>query len=480
MLKTAPSISYLDRQIASCLLALMILTACSPSPVQEDSATDLSTSIAIENVTVIDAENQIRENYTVIINGDAITHVGPSTKTPKAGTTIDGTDQFLIPGLWDMHVHLSYDDRFTDSMPATFLKYGITSVRDTGGLLKNMLPLVEKLKAEGAISPRVFFSGPLLDGRFVVYDGKSRPEIGTSNDNIQAARDNVIMLKKVGADFIKIYELVSPEVFAAMVDEANKQHMPIASHVPLSMTASSAGPEVGSMEHLRNVELDCANNSDELLRIRNETLNNYQPGSGYALRASLHKLQRIPAVLDLDEAQCSKVLTNLMHTIQVPTLRLNAFTLMPAFEREDFSEALKDMGNDVQTDWAERPTWFDPDPKLRDQRFAEYSMAMIKRMNLAGVPIGAGTDTPINMAIPGYSLHNELSMLVKAGLTPLQALRAATITPAEFFSLENEMGTIEVGKRADLVLLNENPLLDIRNTRKIDRVISKGKVVVLF
>ena len=102
---------------------------------------------------------------------------------------------------------------------------------------------------------------------------------------------------------------------------------------------------------------------------------------------------------------------------------------------------------------------------------------MVKRMLDAGVPIGAGTDTPIGLAIPGYSLHRELEMLVRAGLTPLQALEAATIRPTEFLGIEDQLGTIEVGKRADLVLLSANPLEDIRNTRQIDTVISKGKLV---
>lgn len=461
------------RLIVSSLFAFLLTTSCSQLSLTNNQVS----GTAIENVTIIDVENETRNNYTVIFSDDTITHVGPSEEAPKADITIDGSGKFLIPGLWDMHVHLTYDDRFTDSMPATFLQYGITSVRDTGGLLRNLLPLVDKLRAEDAISPRVFFSGPLLDGKLVVYDGNSRPEIGTGNSDTDIARNNVINLKKVGADFIKIYELVSPDVFAALVDEAKRQQMPIASHVPLSMTASTAGPFVGSMEHLRNVELDCASNGETLLQARRDILDHYQPGSGYELRASLHTLQRIPAILKLDEAKCSKVLANLTNTVQVPTLRLNALSLVPSFERSDWQEALQDMLPSVQEEWAGAPSWYKAAEP--DQRFPEYSLKMVSRMNLAGVPIGAGTDTPIGMAIPGYSLHNELGMLVRAGLSPREALRAATITPAEFFDLEDEMGTVEVGKRADLVLLSKNPLSDIANTRSITLVISKGKTVLM-
>ena len=432
---------------------------------------------AITNVTVIDAENGVRQNHTVIFDGDEIISVAPAADAPEAAETIDGEGKFLIPGLWDMHVHLTYDDRFTEMMPRTFLEYGITSVRDTGGLLHKMLPVVEKMRAPDAMAPRVFFSGPLLDGEHVVYDGNSRPEIGTRNASVEMAQTNVANLKEQGADFIKIYEMVSPEVFVALVDEANKHNLPIASHIPLSLIASEAGPRVDSMEHLRNVELDCAENSDELLETRRQVLNSYEPGSGFELRSSLHSLQRLGAVAVLDEERCAQVLAALTSTIQVPTARLNALELIPVFERDDWAAALNGMPPDVQKEWRKAAVLSEMNADDRDTRFGVYTLEMISRMDAAGVPIGAGTDTPIGYAIPGYSLHNELDILVRAGMAPLEALRAATVRPAEFLRLQDEMGTIDIGKRADLVLLSANPLDNITNTRKIDTVISKGRRV---
>jgi hypothetical protein len=204
-----------------------------------------------------------------------------------------------------------------------------------------------------------------------------------------------------------------------------------------------------------------------------------EPKSGYALRASLHSLQRLSAIAVLDETRCAEVLSHLTQTIQVPTLRLNALPLAPPFEQDDWKDALADMLPEVQQAWALRPESFPKNITDRDLRFSNYSLAMVKRMFDAGVPIGAGTDTPIGIAVPGYSLHRELELLVRAGLTPLQAIESATIRPAEFLHLEDKMGTIDVGKRADLVLLSANPLEDIRNTRKIDAVISRGKIVTL-
>ena len=460
---------------AACLAAALLAGACGSS---SDDGT--RSGIAISNVTVIDAVSGERPGQTVLIDGDRIVNVGPSESfSPNAIDMIDGTGKFLIPGLWDMHVHLTYDARFTEGMPETFIRYGITSVRDTGGLIEKMLPVVERMRAEGAIAPRVFFSGPLLDGEPVVYDGVNAPELGIANGTVEIAAANIAHLKSLGVDFIKIYEMVTPEVFAALVDTARIHGLPIAAHVPLSMRASSAAPKVNSMEHLRNIELDCANNSAALLEARLQRLEANTENSGMQLRASLHSLQRLDAIEALDEENCAAVLSTMRQTIQVPTARLNALNMFPVSEREDWAPALAEMPMSVREEWSRPSPWLDPDSGQRDLRFAQYTLNMIRRMHRAGVPIGAGTDAPIALAIPGYSLHNELEILVAAGLTPREALAAATVQPAKFFAIDDEMGSIAPGMRADLVLLDANPLADIRNTREIDRVIARGRVMFI-
>jgi predicted amidohydrolase YtcJ len=455
-----------------CVFALALalsLLACGEKPVD---------GTAIVNVTVIDAQNGTRENQTVIFNGDEIISVSNADEARTAATTINGSGKFLIPGLWDMHVHLTYNDAFTEKMPEMFLSYGITSVRDTGGLIHKLQPVVQRMRAEGALAPRVFFSGPLLDGRHVVYDGISRNEIGISNSSVEEAAARVAELKTQGIDFIKIYEMVDRDVFQALVDAAHRHDLPIAAHIPLSMTASEAGPLVGSMEHLRNVELDCAGNAPELLAARRKSLASSDVESGSALRWSLHESQRLPAIAAADDERCQQVLSKLKSTIQVPTARLNGLSLIAPHDRPDWNDATARLPATVPVEWTNFPFWIEPDPVNRDTRYAQWALDMIGAMNDAGIRIGAGTDTPIGVAIPGYSLHNELDVLVSAGLTPMEAIRSATITPAEFLSLDGEMGTIDIGKRADLVLLTANPLEDIKNTRKIERVISKGVVVI--
>ena len=446
------------------LLLVSLVAACQPRP----------TGTAITNVTVIDAVNGVRQNQTVVFDGDELVAVSSSGTEPAAERTIDGTGKFLIPGLWDFHVHLTYDDNFTDSMPALFLSYGITSVRDTGGLMHKMLPVVERMRSKGAVAPRVFFSGPLLDGDFVVYDGESRPEIGIRNTTPEEARTAITEIAAQGIDFIKIYEMVSPAVFDAMVEAANELGLPIASHVPLSMRARVAGPPVDSMEHLRNIELDCASNAAELQDTRLELLENPEGLPGAELRSSMHSLQRLPAVAAYDEALCDQTLATLRSTLQVPTLRLNAFSLAPPARRDDWQEALSRIPPNVREEWRASAIELADNPVQEYVTFGEWSMFLTGRLHSQDIPVGAGTDTPILLAIPGYSLHSELEYLVRAGLSPLEALESATVRPAEFFALQDVMGTIDVGKKADLVLLDANPLDDIANTRKISGVVTKG------
>lgn len=434
--------------------------------------------MAITNVTVIDAVNGVRKNQSVVFDGDQITAIQSADAELSVAETIDGSGKYLIPGLWDFHVHLTFDDRFGDSMPGLFLSYGVTSVRDTGGQLSKVLPVVDKMRAEGAISPRVFYAGPLLDGIFLVYDGISRPEIGSRNATPEEAKATIADLKSQGVSFIKIYEMVTPAVFDAMVEAANELGLPIDSHVPLSMRASTAGPLVDSIEHLRNIEMDCASNSAELHETRLELLQNPEGLTGGDLRTSLHDLQRMSAIANYDEARCDQTLEALSATMQVPTLRLNTFMMSPPYLRDDWSDALARLPAAVREPWQQTTDEQLTKPQTEpDTTFGEWSLFLTGRAHDKGIPIGAGTDAPLGLSVPGYSLHSELEMLVRAGLSPLEAIQSATVRPAEFFSLQEGMGTIDVGKKADMVLLDANPLEDISNTKKISAVITKGKLL---
>ncbi len=437
----------------------------------------------INNVSVVDPIDGLVTQQQVIVQEDEIIYVGPAeqmkavTAADNGDQLLDANGQFLIPGLWDMHVHFLYDEALTDVMPELFLRYGITSVRDTGGDVAKLAALRAKLKDTD--SPRIYFSGPLLDGKFVVYDGSdpSRPPLGTGVLDAESAMATVSALKAAGADFIKIYELIDPATYKSLAAAAKELDMPIASHVPLMMTADVAGPIAGSMEHLRNIELACAANWQALLTQRQAAITGFTEGLGYTLRSSLHSAQRIPAINAYDEARCNEVLDTLTNTIQVPTLRLNTVLMLKPFERADWPKAATDLPQAVLENWQARINMLNANNLSMDHTFANWSQFLIARLLERGVPIGAGTDTPIGLGIPGYSLHTELELLVAGGMSTQQALYSATVTPAKFLGLEDTMGQIKVGMKADLVLLSGNPLENIEYSRSITKVMSKGSWV---
>lgn len=459
---------------------LLLLSACGETTQPETPATAAAADIAITNVTAIDASNGVREAVTVYTRDDQIIAV-VSADQPNlsAAHSIDGSGRYLIPGLWDMHVHITYEPELTAQMPSLLLDYGITSVRDTGGMLPILLPEIEKWRAADSEAPRIFFSGPLLDGAKVVYDGNDRPQIGIANADSNAAAANVAELRAAGVDFIKIYELVSPDVFDALVAAAKQHALPIASHVPLALLADQAGPAVGSMEHLRNVELACASNAEALLEERRTQMAAAADISGYRLRSTLHAefRPRAFANLDINSARCQQVIASLRDTIQVPTLRLNTIARYSPLLRDDWMTHLQRLPESVATRWQSTAQRFLGQATPDIMNMVNWSMQLTAALAAADVPIGAGTDTPIGQAIPGYSLHTELERLVEAGLSPMQALHAATIQPAEFLGLADTYGRIEPGYVADLVILSNNPLNDIRHSRGIEAVISRGRQV---
>ena len=451
------------------LLFPMLLLGCS-----EDTPEPID--LMISNVTLVDAVNPLRHNQTVLIDGGRIVDIVSSDSASEivAIERVDASDHYLIPGLWDFHVHFTFDKRFTEAMAGLFLYYGVTQVRDTGALLDDLLPVVETLRSAGAKAPSVWYSGPLLDGRDVVYDGVNFPGLGIANPTPEAARANIAEIHAAGASFLKIYEMVTPEVFAAIVDEARARDLPIDGHVPLSMRARDVAPNVQSLEHLRNYEMDCVSDPELWLSARQAELKNVANEPGNVLRSRLHTLQRLTAITNEDPVVCAETTEALKATITVPTLRMNSMDLYVPFERADFDQAMDLIPDSVSQEWREARAALAASAEPADTTFAEWSLRRTGELHSAGVPIAAGTDTPIGWSIPGYSLHTELEQYVQVGMTPLEALHSATVKPAEFFSLESEMGQIKSGFVANAVLLSANPIDDITHTRSIKGVINQG------
>ncbi len=461
---------------ASVLSALSTLSVCSALLIGCAEDAPEPVDLALTRVTVIDAVNPVRHNQTVLIDDGRIVDIVESD-TPRempASEHIDASGQYLIPGLWDFHVHFTFDKRFTDAMAGLFLYHGITNVRDTGGLLEDLLPVVDTLRSAGSNAPNIWYSGPLLDGKDVVYDGVNFPGLGIANPTPEAARANIAEIHAAGASFLKIYEMVTPEVFATIVEEAGARNLPIDGHVPLSMRARDVAPQVQSLEHLRNYEMDCVRDPQAWLAVRQEELANPENEPGNVLRSRLHRLQRLPAITSEDAEVCAETTEALKATITVPTLRMNSMDLFVPFDRDDFDQAMDLIPASVSKEWRDARDELEASEEPVDTTFAEWSLRRTGELHAAGAPIAAGTDTPIGWSIPGYSLHTELEQYVEVGMTPLEALHSATVKPAEFFGLENEMGQIKVGAIADAVLLSANPLEDITATRSVAAVINRG------
>ncbi|MFS4467236.1 amidohydrolase family protein [Maribacter sp. 2210JD10-5] len=462
--------------LSAIMLTATLLVSCSTDE-------PLSGTI-IKNVTVIDAQNGSRKAQTVQIKGNIISKVFSAQEAvviSKEAQIIDGTGKFLIPGLWDTHVHLTYNRDLAPAMFDLFLVHGITSIRDTGGELHLTVPLKKAADKDPKNTPRVKITGPLLDGQPTVYTGNgSFPKLGVTVANYKTAKNQVSRLHEAGVDVLKLYEMLSPDVFMHIMKMADSLQIPVTGHVPLSLDALDvAEAGIRSMEHLRNLELAFSKNWDSLLQVRRALLQEGRNESGFKLRTQIHDAQRNYALNNEDAERKALVLKKLAdnHVWQVPTLTIMTVASSRFFGSEEWRTSFELLPDSVFTGWNVRLSRYLKSPKSEAfDTYAKWMFKMIMTLKAADVKMMAGTDAPIFFLTPGHSLHKELELLVQGGLTPLEALDAATLQPAKYFKMENELGRIEEGMMADLVLLNANPLKNIKNTKEIEAVIRDGKL----
>ena len=427
---------------------------------QKPAAADL---LVLNNVTVVDVRTgALQPDQTVILERNHIFSVGPSksAKYPRNAASVNCRGLFLIPGLWDMHVHLVFGDWFPDAQEISlplFVANGITGVRDMGSELGIVQGWRNEIEARRLIGPRIYTPGPMLDGPKPRFP--SSVAIATPEDAHRAVAD----LKRRGVDFIKLQSLIPRDAVFAIVEEARKQEIPFEGHVPDAVRAnemSEAGMK--SFEHLIGIFEGSSPAEDDFLKgnkTEGKFLATYDAARAASLAAMLAKNQ----------------------TWQCPTL---------VWERGGNLIDVSDFSKDarvkyVPASWKNK-TWkrfteeitqgYGTDDLATRQKFIDKELEVVGMLHKAGVPFLAGTDTPAGVHIfPGYSLHEELQRFVAAGFSPLEALQTATINPARFFGREDQIGTVEKGKLADLVLLSANPLGDIANTQKIAGVILNGR-----
>jgi imidazolonepropionase-like amidohydrolase len=427
------------------------------------------TPIVITHVTVIDPSSQsVQSDRTVVIEGARITAVADaaSFRAPKAARVIDAHGQYLIPGLWDMHVHTAFGDWFPggrEIILPLFVANGVTGVRDMGGDLPILLAWRKQIAAGEIIGPHMVVSGPMLDAD--LPDGKglrfpSSVRVTTPASAVAA----VDSLKAQGADFIKVQSVISHDAYLAAAAEAHKVGLPIVGHVPDTVRLSevvAAGQK--SVEHLMGIFEGCSTDEDKFVHGQGTMeilLSTQDPARCDALVRLLaeHQTWQVPTMV----WQHGGELLDLLDWNHPPLAQY-----VPAYWRDvTWTRFREQMTPDLRQD-----------PLARRQQYVAKDLEMMGTMHRAGVPFLAGTDTaPGIYVIPGFSLHDELAYFVEAGFTPMESLQTATSNPAKFLGMESSYGSVAKGKVADLVLLSASPLDDIHNTRKISAVVANGRL----
>lgn len=457
--------------------------------------------IVLSNVYIVDVtDGSIEENRSLVIRDGRIAVVGDTSvvTAPADADVVDGAGKYLIPGLWDMHTHLLWstdasEHQWTD-MPKDLdgwtlweryygptldllVANGVTGVREMWGDLELARRVRQQAAAGERLAPRIVMAGHVIDGHPALWPGIVM--VSTPSE----AREAVDSLTAASAAFIKVRNRVGLDEYQAIIERAEEGGLPVAGHVPWLVRASEAS-DAGqrSIEHLTGVVEGCSTDQDVLIDMNRQILEALAERKG-AAADSLEDRFFDRMLSTQDNSRCRSLLRHLARneTWQVPTLVLKRGVVRFLDGPGIVDEALLKY---VHPDW--RVTWVPENSPYGEKtetgyrhrlRIHERKAEITGMAAEEGVPLMAGTDTPNAFAFPGFSLHEELELMVEAGLSPLEALQSATIYPARFFNATDTLGSVEEGKLADLVLLDANPLEDIGHTRSIAAVVLDGQLL---
>ena len=434
-------------------------------------------------------DGSLRPDHTVLVAGKRIVVVGPTDKVriPDGADMIDGTGGYLIPGLWDMHVHSVANvavDRSLKSVAARdwhfslFLAYGVTGVRNmndgTGDVRLELSKSVRRRLAEGALRgpPRFLTAGPALDGD---------PSLGSNPVVVRTAaeaRAAVEQLVSNGADLVKVYENLSREAYFAIIEEARRRGIPVDGHVPFRVTpqeAAQAGQRTA--EHPDALAAGCSTAAEAERKQFESVLADY--GSLPEGEKFLAMFRHVRALYDSrDPGACASAIGAYRRHGVAVTADLVAYHHVVYAERVLSDAArMRLVPREIRRNWEnllDSETTREFQSILRP--IVPLELENVRLLHEAGVLLLAATDVGVPLQVPGISLHVELERLVEAGLSPHEALQTATLNPARALKMADDLGTIEPRKLADLVLLDANPLEDIRNTQKIRAVVADGRL----
>ena len=437
------------RRLSPLLFAVSLAIACVAM------AAGQSKAIAVTMVTLIDGTGASPRVATVIVEGDRIAAISPGSpeQIPAGATIVDGRGKYLIPGMWDMHVHIGGYEEGTKVLPR-LVAYGITGVRDMASPVDDILRL-RRGTAEGTLlGPQIVAAGPILQ-RPLPF--RTPPLVRTVTDGDAKQVVNDLQAKSV--DFIKVGDTLTRDAYFGIATEAKHLGLPFAGHLPVSVTAleaSQAGQQ--SIEHFgsagfRNVLIACSSAEAALLSVARDALAEALAGGP----SPDEKLYR------------SEFLTRLVKDYD----RRKAAALFDAFKKNGTWQ-VPTLGA-LRSVWDERRAQLNPDDAAATDSAAKKTVEMLGDMRKAGVKVLAGSDLPDSTGVP--PIHDEMVALVRAGMTPLEALQASTRNAAEFIGRLADEGTVEMGKKAKLVLLEADPLTDIANTRRVAAVVLGGRLI---
>ena len=433
--------------------------------------------IAITGATLIDGTGRPPlGDATIVIEDGRISRVGPTAEgpPPEGAQVIDARGRFVIPGLADMHVHVLGPDRWHAPL---FLAAGVTTVLDLGGQLPDLTALRGAIDAGTTPGPRLLYTGPFLE-EGEPYAGFAHMARRIDGAHIEDAVDE---LADAGVHAIKLYVTIRPETAERACRRAHERGLRVFMHQQETWGADAAEAGVDCVEHMMVFGV-----------LAPESIRPPEPGrltpfeyGGWMWRWLADVDPRGDAVTRLFDRLIAAD-TALDPTLVLFAARPGAFgedvgdTSMDDPQRTPLMSALPPrIREELVNRWAERrqaAVGVSPRAADRMRKGWEHLLALVDRFHRAGGTVLAGTDCPNVAIVSGYSLHRELELLVRAGLSPMDALLSATSRPAARLDRGHEFGTIAPGLAADLVLLGADPLADIRNVRRIERVVARGSV----
>lgn len=447
------------------VLSLGIVFAAAPLALRVHAATSSEQPpVAITDVTIIDVEQgRTIGPRTVVIADGRITAIQAPAEThiPDDAERVDGRGRFLIPGLVDMHVHLFNNASHRPPNAWTFPLFvanGVTAVREMAGIPAS-IAIVKQWRNAAAdrtlIAPRIVAAGVVAYG----------PSLDEALRQVDEAAD-------AGADFIKVFSDISETSWRAVVEESQRRSLPVIGHVPAGvsvLTAAKAGQR--SDEHLTQIFEACSTIERIVLAERHALA-----GDALTARSDAEESRVLAAY---DQPTCDHAAAALASggQAQVPTLILPYVESKPAARSPADDPHWRYLRADEQARWLRIAATIKPEERAVAARRWPVAQKIVSTLHRAGAVLLAGTDTPMPSVYPGFSLHEELALLVESGLSPMEALRAATSAPASFLGIADRSGSISVGKRADLVVLDANPLTDIHNTARIRAVLLDGRLL---